>query len=89
MWTVSLDGRRPQRLVPDGYGPVWSQDGTTVYFSRIRDRAGLWKLDLREGTQRLVRSWPEGNYEFDMAGERLLFTREQGLGRIYAMSLQR
>jgi Tol biopolymer transport system component len=89
VWSVGIGEAEPRRLVADAYGPVWSRDGSTVYFSRIRDRAGLWSLDVRHNAEALVRSWPEGNYEFDIAGDRLLFTREQGRGRIYAMSLPR
>jgi Tol biopolymer transport system component len=89
IWLVGRDRSAPRRIVADGYGPVWSDDGTVVYFSRIREYAGLWKYDLRQGREAEVRQWAEEQYEFDVVGDRLVYTASAGRGRIFAMSLDR
>jgi DNA-binding winged helix-turn-helix (wHTH) protein/Tol biopolymer transport system component len=89
VWVARLDGGAPRRIVADGYGPVWSAGGNKVFFSRIRDHAGLWQYDIDTGRSIRLREWAEGRYEFDIAGDRLVFTQEAGRGRIFSMSLDR
>jgi Tol biopolymer transport system component len=89
VWLARLDAGVPRRIVADGYGPVWNAAGDTVFFSRIRDHAGLWEYDVRTDRERQLREWAEGRYEFDIAGQRLVFTQEAGRGRIFSMSLDR
>ena len=89
IWLMEVDRSAPRRIVADGYGPVWTADGTAVYFSKIREYAGLWKYDLRTRQETEVRRWQEEEYEFDIVGERLVYTMPAGRGRIFAMSLDR
>lgn len=89
IWLVEPGRSAAHRIVADGYGPIWAADGKVVYFSRIREYAGLWKYDLRDAREIELRGWAEGRYEFDIVGDRLVFTEEGGRGRIYAMSLDR
>jgi hypothetical protein len=44
---------------------------------------------VRTDRERQLREWAEGRYEFDIAGQRLVFTQEAGRGRIFSMSLDR
>ena len=39
VWSMGLDAASPQELTDDGYGPVWSPDGTRVLYSR-----GAWEV---------------------------------------------
>jgi Tol biopolymer transport system component len=89
IWVVEIEGSAPRRIVADGYGPVWAADGKAVFFSRIRQYSGLWKYDLRDGTETELRQWPETSNEFDIVGERLVLTQQGGRGRIFSMSLER
>jgi DNA-binding winged helix-turn-helix (wHTH) protein/Tol biopolymer transport system component len=86
---IAEPGRSPRRIVGDGYGPVWSGDGTIVYFSRIRDYAGLWMHDRRSDRTTQLREWVEGRYDFDIVGDRLLLTQEAGPGRVFSMAIER
>lgn len=85
VWVVK-PGEAGQRLIPDGYAPVWSADGATIYFSRIGGYSGLWRFDVRRRTQARVRDWKRVPYH-DIAGERLVFTQDDNRSQIYSMAL--
>jgi DNA-binding winged helix-turn-helix (wHTH) protein/Tol biopolymer transport system component len=88
VWVWKPDESGPQRVIEEGYGPSWSADGKNIYFSRIRDYAGLWRFDLRQRTPTKVRSWNYlSDYHYDIVGERLVFTQAGGRSQIYSMSL--
>jgi DNA-binding winged helix-turn-helix (wHTH) protein/Tol biopolymer transport system component len=89
IWVVEPERGEPRRIVKDGYGPVWSTDGKSLYFSRIRDYTGLWRLDLEQKRETKIRDWKIHNfYDFDIVGGRLVFTESGGRGQIYSMSLE-
>jgi Tol biopolymer transport system component len=88
IWIYDLDRQQSNRVLEDGYGPVWSASGSAIYFSRIRDYAGLWKLDLRTRKVAQVRKWRSwSRHEFDVVGSRLAMAYESGRGQVYSMPL--
>jgi serine/threonine protein kinase/Tol biopolymer transport system component len=54
VWTVAIDGTNPVRVTTDeatDWNPVWSPDGTALYF--LSNRSGsmnLWRVGIDEGT---------------------------------------
>lgn len=87
IWVLEPRANEPRRLLPDGYGPLWTADGSGVYFSRIGEDSGLWRLDVRSGETTKVRSWRRAPY-FDIVGQRLVFAQDSGRGQIYSMPLR-
>jgi hypothetical protein len=69
--------------VPDGYEPVWSADGASVYFSR--HRSSLWRLDVRQNVLTQVRSGVL--LQHDLVGNRLVFAQHSNRNQIYSMVL--
>ena len=51
-----------------------SDDGKSVYYSRIGSHSGLWRHDLRSSTSVQIRTWAEVD-AFDIRGGRLVFAR--------------
>jgi DNA-binding winged helix-turn-helix (wHTH) protein/Tol biopolymer transport system component len=88
VWVMKRGDRNPTRLVKDGYGPVWSEAGDTVYFSRIGTGAGLWKFDLLRKKETQICSWEMFHFkEYDVARDRLVFTEHDARTQIYSMTL--
>jgi Tol biopolymer transport system component len=62
LWTVSLDGRAPQRVTSDAAvdrSPMWSADGHHLYY--VSDRNGssaIWRIAIEERSG-LARGTPE------------------------------
>jgi Tol biopolymer transport system component/DNA-binding winged helix-turn-helix (wHTH) protein len=84
VWMIEIGQTQPRHLVKDGYCPVWSADGSKIYYSRTRGFAGLWQFDMKQ--QIKIRSW--GNVSsFDLAGERLVFAQGGGEFHIYSLEL--
>ncbi len=92
VWVAEPGGRPPRQVLADGYGPVWTADGTGLYFSRYLGagkETGLWRLDLATGRQDSVRPWKRVPF-YDLAGQRLIFAPDGGRGAaLYAMALSR
>jgi Tol biopolymer transport system component/DNA-binding winged helix-turn-helix (wHTH) protein len=89
VWMVEPGRGKPRQLVKDGYGPVWSADGASVWFSRfptMGDHSGLWRLDVRRNTAVKIRSWKAVAY-YDLVGERLVYAQDSNRGQIYSMPL--
>ncbi len=86
VWMADLAGRRPVQLVADGYGSAWSEDGTSVYFTRAGDDAGLWRIDIETRSLVKLRSWV-GVSDFDVVGNRLFYVQTSGRSQIFAMPL--
>jgi len=89
IWVVEPGRGKPRQLAKDGYGPVWSADGASIWFSRfprMGDHAGLWRLDVRRNTAVKVRGWKAVVY-YDLAGERLVYAQESNRSQIYSMPL--
>ena len=89
VWVVEPERGKPRQLVKDGYGPVWSADGASVWFSRfptMGDHNGLWRLDVRRNTAVKIRSWKAVAY-YDLVGERLVYAQDSNRSQIYSMPL--
>ncbi len=89
VWVVEPGRGKPRQLVKDGYGPVWSADGASVWYSRfptMADHAGLWRLDVRRNTAVRVRSW-KAVVDYDLVGERLVYNAIYNRSQIYSMPL--
>ncbi|MGB7068430.1 MAG: winged helix-turn-helix domain-containing protein [Pyrinomonadaceae bacterium] len=86
IWIYELDKRRVSQILNEGYGPVWSADGRSFYYSRNREFSGLWQFDLNRRQKKKIRFWKDAS-SFDLAGERLLYAEGDGRGQIYALKL--
>jgi WD40 repeat protein len=78
VWLWSKAQRTPVRVAEDGFGPVWSNDNRTVYYSKIGEINGLWQKRQRE---ELVRSWPDNVVYFDVSGEKIVFSQANEIVR--------
>lgn len=90
VWVVKPREGLPRRLVPDGYAPVWSADGASVYFHRYPrqpDNSALWRLELRSNSQSRVRALQYPSY-YDLVGKRLIFTQISNRGQVYSVPLR-
>lgn len=86
VWTVEPGQGQPRRLVPDGYGPIWSADGASVYFFRFPP--SLWQLDVPRNVLTKVRDWDWGMHGYyDLVGKRLVFTQGSSRSQIYSVPL--
>lgn len=91
VWLCGVLGGEPRRVAPDGHGPVWSSDGSGLYFSRTlgpAENTGLFLLDLTSGHERRLRAWRRVP-AFDVAGDTLVFTPEAGDSQIYSLGFAR
>ena len=79
----------PRRIAVDGHEPSFSADGSTVYFARLGDFAGLWKVAASGGAAARVRPFERGITHFDVAGERLLWAQAGGRNQIFSVTLGR
>jgi Tol biopolymer transport system component/DNA-binding winged helix-turn-helix (wHTH) protein len=86
VWIADLRGGAPVRIAPDGYGPVWSGDGRSVYFTRLAEDLGLWRIDIDGRRLAKVREW-HGVSSFDIAGDRLFYVLTSGRSQLFAMPL--
>ena len=87
VWIAEPAGPAPKRIVADGYNPVWSDDSSGVYYSRIGDHSGLWLFDLRRSTSVKLRSWVEVD-AFDIRGRSLVFARVASDTHVYRLPLE-
>jgi len=86
IWLIEMGKTEPRLIAHDGYCPVWSGDGTSIYFTIREGRQGLWRYDLRQKKEHLIRSW-EAVYYYDIVGSRLVFAQLKNDSQIYAISL--
>ncbi len=79
----------PQRIVADGFTPVWNADNSAIFFSRVGPASGLWEVELKANKVKQLRKWRGVSY-FDVAGPRLVFSQlgSSGKNRIYSMSVE-
>lgn len=84
IWICEMAPKQVRRLAPDGYAPVWGTRSKSIYFSRGREKSGLWLLDPVSGEIHKIRTWPEFT-AFDLAGSRLLFAPGESRGQIYSV----
>lgn len=80
LWTVDLARGRPCRLTSDGAfdsEPVYSADGSAVYFASRRERVGaIWRVPASGGSPRRVTSGtgPESSPSFSADGQTLSYS---------------
>jgi Tol biopolymer transport system component len=86
---VRAAGGSTRRIAPDGHGPVFAPGGGALYFVRIGDSAGLWRVPLAGVTPERVRPFDRGVNHVDVAAERLLWTQAGGRHQIYSVTLGR
>jgi Tol biopolymer transport system component/DNA-binding winged helix-turn-helix (wHTH) protein len=88
VWMARVGEGLPTRILADGYGPVWSADGGTVFFSRMGSPAGLWRHRLEDHTTTRVREWVRVSGHDLWDGRRLAFLKQtSSISRIYTMPL--
>lgn len=87
IWMIELGQAEPRLVVKDGFCPVWSDDGATVYFSGKQGGFGLWRYDLRQANDSPVCRWENRGLSYDLAGQRLVFTQHKNDSQIYSLSL--
>ena len=80
---------RPRRVAPDGHGAVFSPDGRTLFFVRIGEFAGLWRVPVSGGPPVRVRTFERGVSHMDVTGERLLWTQAGGRNQVYSVTFGR
>ena len=89
VWILKRGDQDPQKLVQDGYAPVWGETGDAVYFTRIGAGAGLWKLDLRRKRETRICNWETFHFrQYDVVRERLVVTEQDARTQIYSMTLE-
>jgi Tol biopolymer transport system component/DNA-binding winged helix-turn-helix (wHTH) protein len=79
----------PRRIAADGHEPAFSADGSTVYFARMGDFGGLWKVAASGGAAARIRAFDRGVTHFDVAGERVLWAQAGGRNQIFSVTLGR
>ena len=90
IWLLRLGaGSEPRRIVVDGQGPVWGPDGSTIYFSKVGAKSGLWQVEVNSRKEELIREWDEVPF-FDVVGHRLVFCQlgSTGKNRIYSTNME-
>jgi Tol biopolymer transport system component/DNA-binding winged helix-turn-helix (wHTH) protein len=84
---IARQASMPLRLFKDGFAPVWDADGKAIYFCRIGENEGLWRIDIGgNSSPRRLRAWRRVS-SYDVVKNRLVFTQEGGASQIYSMSL--
>jgi Tol biopolymer transport system component len=86
IWMIELGRSEPRFLQSDGYCPVWSANGTAIYFTMREGRKGLWRYDLLQKREQLVCNW-EGFFSFDIVGNLLVFGQHKNDSQVYSASL--
>jgi Tol biopolymer transport system component/DNA-binding winged helix-turn-helix (wHTH) protein len=86
IWLIEMGQSEPQLIAHDGYCPVWSEDGASIYFTIREGRQGLWRYDLRQKKEHLICSW-ETVFSYDIVGSRLVFAQLKNDSQIFALSL--
>jgi Tol biopolymer transport system component/DNA-binding winged helix-turn-helix (wHTH) protein len=87
IWAITIGEREPRLLVKDGFCPVWSDDGKTLYFSGKQGQSGLWIYRPQEQTEQLLCAWEQWGLSFDIVGHRLIFVQHKNNSQLYALSL--
>jgi Tol biopolymer transport system component len=80
---------QPQRIVPEGFGPVWAANNAAIYFAKVGSQSGLFEYDLRTSKERKRRDWKQTAY-FDVVGNRLVYCElgSSGQTRVYSRSVE-
>lgn len=86
VWLIGLGEKQARRIANDGYGPVWSADGSKIYFTKIHGQDGFWQYDVKKQSETKVRNWKEVS-SFDLIDDRLIFLQGSGQYQIYSLIL--
>ena len=86
IWVLKMGQSEPYLVARDAYCPVWSADGTALYFGMRQGQQGLWRHDLRQRKEELVCRW-ERVFSYDIVGSRLVYAQHRNDSQVYAMSL--
>ncbi len=88
IWLWSREQTAPVRVVNDGFSPVWSKDRSTLFFSKMGEKYGLWQKDQNE---KPVYDWTDNVVYFDVSGEQIAFIQAKEIvkAQIYSVELER
>ena len=87
IWLIETDQSEPRLVAQDGYCPVWSEDGASIYFTIREGRQGLRRYDLRQKKEYQICGW-DAVFGYDIVGSRLAFAQLKNYSQIYSMSLR-
>jgi Tol biopolymer transport system component/DNA-binding winged helix-turn-helix (wHTH) protein len=89
VYVVAPGRSAPERIVADGYGPVWNAEGAMFFVRYLGDRkdAGIWRRDPTSGVASLVRHVARIDY-FDVAGNSLVYAVATGRSQVFVMPLR-
>ena len=80
IWTVDPDGSNAELLIPDGFGPSWSPDGSQIAYVRFgSDFADIYVADADGSNEvQITRSGENLQPTFSADGTRVIFIRSGG-----------
>lgn len=88
VWLLPAGAASPVRLAPDGYGPLFSLDGSSVLFARADESGGLYRVPVAGGRAERLRGFGRGVSDFDRVGDRLAWVQESGRNQVYVLPLR-
>ena len=75
-WTIGADGSNPNQLINEGHYPTVSPDHRfIVYRERISNEVALWRMDLNDGSRKIVSKGMIHYPTFSPDGKWLVFTK--------------
>ena len=77
VWTVDPDGSNAELVIPDGFSPAWSPDGSRIAYVRFgADFADIYVADADGSNEvRITRSGENLEPTFSADGSRVIFVR--------------
>ena len=94
VWVMPAEGGEPEVLSGnDAYFPMWSADGSDVYFIRRRRATGdIWRVSVRDRRERQMtalagRAGGIGTYGLAVDAHYIYFTWREDLGDIWVMDV--
>lgn len=86
IWMIRLGQTEPVQIAKDGYCPVWSADGESIFYAMRQSPKGLRRYDLATREDRLMCDW-NTVFSFDISGDRIVFAQHRNDSQIYSVSL--
>jgi DNA-binding winged helix-turn-helix (wHTH) protein/Tol biopolymer transport system component len=86
IWMFEIGTSEARLIAKDGYCPVWSKDGASIYYAVRRAPQGLRRHDIATRKEQLVSSW-DTVFNYDIFGDRLVFTQHRNDSQVYSISL--
>lgn len=86
IWLWSTRDAVVSRAAIDGFSPVWSRDGGSVFFAKMN---GLWEAN--QGKEVAIRDWPDNVTYFDVANEQVAFIQAKEIvkAQLYSVELSK